>query len=572
MNRDASRALPAEVSPHDEILLLCARRQVDSSIEHRIRTLIASERDFAGIVAAAADHCIAPLVCHHLVAAASQGLPPVWREQLREEFFLNSRRNLFLAGSMFQVLDAFKQNGIRAVPHKGLALAASAYGDITLRQFADLDFLLPQPQIPGAHEILLGLGYHSEIQWKSGPDPRRIPGHYAYTKALVGLSGGQTSGVQPTHGSESAITIELHTPVTMRYFPHPLPLDELLLRLEAIEIAGQSIDILAREDALPLLCVHGAKHMWDQLSYIADVSELVQASAGFDWERAIALSGRLGAERMTLLGLAVARRLLDTPLPQDVVDRIARDNSTSQFVDEIAGRLFQEKRVRPNAVSRFWARVRMGGGAWGGLRYGLRILAVPTEEDWARRRLPPGLEPLYSVLRPLRFLRERRASSQGIPAVGPVDSEAALSESVIVRMLELAHISPDDVVLDMTWEQGRAVVRAAQEYGARGFGFAHNARDIAEAKAYARAAGVNGMVRFFECEPDESHFAKATVILLGRGESSNSTLSRSVREKLLPGTRVVSCAAGAIEWPSVKLEHARDSEGNSVPVYLWERQ
>ena len=557
------RSLPAEVTPRDEILLLCARTRVDSSAANRIRTLIASERDFAGVIAAAADHCIAPLVCHHLVTVAREDLPPIWREQLREEFVLNSRRNLFLAGSMFQVLDAFKQSGIRAVPHKGLALAALAYGDIALRQFADLDFLLPQPQIPSAHDILLGLGYRSEIQWTSGPDPHKIPGHYAYTKVL----GRQAADEGPVRGSEGTITIELHTPATMRYFPHPLPLHELLLRLETIEIAGQSIDILAPEDALPLLCVHGAKHMWDQFSYIADISELVQARASFDWQRSLTLAGWLGAERMTLVGLAIAQRFLDTPLPQEVVGRIARESSISQFVDEVAMRLFQEKRVRPNAVRRFCARVRMGG-----LRYGLRILAVPTEEDWAPRPLPHGLVLLYSVLRPLRFLRQRDTISEAIPKSGPVNGQGTLPESVMVRMMELAHISPDDVVLDMTWERGRAVVRAAQEYGARGLGFARSARDIAEAKAHARAAGVNSLVRFFECEPDESHFAKATVILLGQGESASSTLNHNMWEKLLPGTRVVSCAAGATEWPSVRLEHVRDSEGNSVTVYFWERQ
>jgi Uncharacterised nucleotidyltransferase len=566
------RPLPADVSPHNEILLLCARTRVDSSAENRIRTLIANEQDFAGIIAAAADHCIAPLICHHLVSAASQELPPVWHEQLREEFFLNSRRNLFLAGSMFQILDAFKQSGILVVPHKGPSLAALAYGDIALRQFADLDFLLLQPQIPSAHEILLGLGYHPEIQWKSGPDSHRIPGHYAYTKPLGGMGRGRRPGGQSTRDSEGTVTIELHTPATMRYFPRPLPLDELLPRPEKIEIAGQCVEVLAREDALPLLCVHGGKHLWDQLSYIADVSELVQAPADFDWERALSLSGRLGADRMTLLGLAVARRFLDTPLPQEVVDRISQDTSISQLVDEIAMRLFQEKRVRPNAVRRFWARVRMGGGAWGGLRYGLRILAMPTEEDWAQRSLPRGLEPLYGVLRSLRFLRERGATSAGIPKDRTVNSQGTLSEPVMIRMMELAHISPDDFVLDMTWEQGRAVVRAAQEYGARGFAFARTARDVAEAKAYARAAGVYSLVRFFECEPDESHFAKATVILLGRGESSNLTLSNTVLEKLLPGTRIVSCAAAATGWPSVKLEHVEDSEGNSVPVYLWKRQ
>jgi len=547
-------ALSAGVAAHQEILLLCARTRVDSSTKTRLRALIAQEQDFAGLIAAAADHCVAPLVCHHLANAASEELPPIWREQLREEFLLNSRRNLFLAAAMFRVLEAFKGGGIRAVPHKGPSLAALAYGDIALRQFADLDFLLQQAQIPNAHEILLRLGYHSEIQWKSGPDPHRIPGHYAYAN------------------SEGNVTLELHTQATLRYIPRPLPLDEMLLHLEPIEIAGQWIATLAREDALPLLCIHGAKHMWDQLSWVADISELVQAPASFDWDRAFALSSRLGAERMILLGLALARRLLDTPVPQEVADRIAEDTSTSRFADETAKRLFEKKRVRPSALRRFCARIWMGGGAGSGLRYGLRILAMPTEEDWGERSLPSGLEALYGVLRPLRFLQERPPASDGISKGGSAGGQVALPEPVMVRMMELAQISARDVVLDMTWDQGRAAVRAAQQYGARGFGFARSARDIAEAKACARAAGVHSLVRFFECEPEESHFAKATVILVGPNESLDSALGRGFREKLTPGTRVVSCAAGATDWPCVKQEQVQDSEGNSVPVYFWERQ
>lgn len=570
MNR---RPLSGEFRPPAEILLLCARTRVDSSTTNRLRALIAKERDFAGVVAAAADHCVAPLVCHHLTSAASDVLPPIWREQLREEFLLNSRRNLFLTGSMFSVLDAFRRGGIRAVPHKGPSLAALAYGDIALRQFADLDFLLPQEQILDAHEILVGLGYHPEIERKSRPDPHRIPGHYAYAKPLGGLPfEAQDTQAQPAAGPTGNVTIELHTPATLRYIPRPLPLEELLLRLEQIEIGGRRLEILAGEDALPLLCVHGAKHLWDQLSWIADVSELVQGPAGFDWERALTLANRLGAERMTLLGLAVARCLLDTPLPQEIVGRIAGDTSISQFADEIAMRLFQERRVRPNAVRRFWMRVRMGGGAWDGLRYGLRVLATPSEEDWAQCSLPRGLEPLYGFLRPLRFLRERSATSEGIQRGGATRSEITLPDPVMARMIELAHISAEDVVLDMTWAQGRAAVRAALEYGARGFGFARSARDIAEAKAYARAAGVNSLVRFFECEPEESHFANATVILLGQNDSLNSALNPGVRERLSPGTRIVSCGAGATEWPCAKQEQVQDSEGNSVPVYLWERQ
>ena len=546
-----AQAPRSKIHPHKEILLLCARTRLEMAAIGRIRALLLEEKNFAEFLAATADHGIAPLVCHHLTTIASEELPPLWLDQLREEFRINSRRNLFLTAELFRVLDAFARNGIPAVPHKGPALAALAFGDIALRQFADLDLVLRHSEISAAHKILLDFGYRSEIQWQGAPDPRKVPGHYAYRSA------------------SGHINIELHTASTMRYLPKPLPLSALLPHLQSVRMSGREISTFAAEDALPLLCVHGAKHRWDQLSWIADISELVQSRKNFDWDRSDALARELGAKRMLDLGLAVAQQMLDTPLPAHLARRIERDAFVRKMSDQITAQFLNGERIRPGPVERFRTRVQMGGGALPGLQYGTRLVTAPTEDDWNRNRLPRVLTPLYAVLRPLRLFLEGDKKAEKIAHCSSGDSAPVFAESAVERMIELANVGPEDVVMDLTGLQGRAAIQAAKRHGVGGFGFEPTARDVAQAKIHARAAGVQNLVRFFEGVPQESNFAAATVILFGPSQAASFKLNQTLQESLLPGTRMVSYGETIADLPCVKHDAVTTSEGRSQPVYSW---
>jgi hypothetical protein len=384
--------LPA-TDTHKEILRICARANTDEASRERLRTLVSGESNLAEVLAAAADHGVAPLLCYHLTRIAGEELPPPWRERLNDEFRRNSRRNLFLTAELYRVLDAFERPGIPAIPHKGPALAVMAFGDTALRQFADLDLVLRQSDIPAAHKVMLDLGYQSEIPWKGGPDPRKIPGHYAY------------------RGANGLANVELHTPATMRYLPTALPLEALLMRLERVELSdGRAISAFSAEDALPLLCVHGAKHRWDQLSWIADISELIRSDKNFCWDRCQEFSRELGATRMVNLGLAVAQRLLETPLPEPIWHRVQQDVVATELCRQITKQFLSGSRIGPKPAARFWTRVQMRGGGISGLAYAARLVTLPTEDDWGEIALPPILAPLYAILRPLRlFLRRDRA-------------------------------------------------------------------------------------------------------------------------------------------------------------------
>jgi hypothetical protein len=382
-----------KIPAQQETLQLCARKTMDSDQAQRMRVLIASVDDFDGLIAASAAHGITPLLCQHFESITSVFLPAAWRDRIRSEFRRNSRRNLFLTVELFKILDAFESHGIQAVPHKGPALAAQAYGDIALRQYNDLDLVLRQSEIRAAHEVLMALGYRSEISWASGPGREHIPGHYAYCD------------------SSGRVNLELHSEATLRYLPEPLNLEEILRRLDVVEIGGRPVSIFAAEDALPMLCVHGAKHLWDRLSWLVDISELVQIKRGIEWEKAMEAARRMRAERMMLLGLGIAEDLIGTPLPEEIVREIRADRAVGNLVQQARDRFVGTADIRPGPVRRFRMRVQMSGGGFGGARYALRLTATPTEEDWEKLRLPKVFSPLYAVLRPLRILRGARHGS-----------------------------------------------------------------------------------------------------------------------------------------------------------------
>ena len=74
-----------------------------------------------------------------------------------------------------------------------------------------------------------------------------------------------------------------------------------------------------------MLCVHGAKHLWCKLGWIADVAGLLASPAPPDLTRTFELAGRCGATRLLCVGLLLAKRLAGASLPKDVSARIEAD-------------------------------------------------------------------------------------------------------------------------------------------------------------------------------------------------------------------------------------------------------
>src|SRR6266849_4317850 len=70
------------------------------------------------------------------------------------------------------------------------------------------------------------------------------------------------------------------------------------------------------------------------------------------------------------------------------------------------------------------------------------------------------------------------------------------SPEIVSAMLKLANVQKKDLVIDLGCGDGRIVVAAAKEYGARGIGVDIDPERIKEAKENAQKEGVTDLVEF----------------------------------------------------------------------------
>jgi hypothetical protein len=363
-----------------EIEVLCAAARVTLSSEQRCRLdgLLRRDLDWPRLIGRARVHGVAPLLAWQL-AAGQQAVPERALAQLRCDLQENAARNLLLSRKLLELLDLFGKAGIAVLPFKGPTLTRCAYGNLALRPFGDLDVLVHPRDAPGARDLLLGHGYRPPARW---------------TTRLEAFSL-DTLGQLPLR-RDDGILVELHTALLPRSFSFALDVDELWPRRRTVDLLGRPVQALGAEDLLLLLCAHGAKHLWQRLMWVCDVAELLRSCPGLCWEDVLERARRLRAERMLLLGLTLARRLLGAPWPADqdmdpAVRRLAVQverwlDSDAQMPEVLAGCSFS-LRVRERFRD--------------GLRHCLSLAFTPTEADWlaAPSRLPAA------GLYPFRLLR-----------------------------------------------------------------------------------------------------------------------------------------------------------------------
>ncbi|MBM3340553.1 MAG: class I SAM-dependent methyltransferase [Betaproteobacteria bacterium] len=131
-------------------------------------------------------------------------------------------------------------------------------------------------------------------------------------------------------------------------------------------------------------------------------------------------------------------------------------------------------------------------------------------------------------------------------------------------MLKLAEVTSKDIVYDLGCGDGRFVVTAAQQFGARGVGIDIDPQRIQEARELAKRTGADNKVRFIEGDLFEADISEATVVTLYLLTRLNIKLRPKLQKELKPGTRIVSHAFDMGDWTPEKTQNV----GGST-IYLW---
>ena len=182
-----------------------------------------------------------------------------------------------------------------------------------------------------------------------------------------------------------------------------------------------------------------------------------------------------------------------------------------------------------------------------------------------RRTLILGLAALGAGCTALDRLGDTKLTDGVAPVFDPEVPYFPSTDEAVLGMLKLAGTGPDDVVYDLGCGDGRIVISAAKDFGARGVGVEIDPTPLRMAVYHARRAGVEDRVRFVRGDLFEADIGEATVVTLFLFETLNRRLLPKLLRELAPGTRIVAHRYGFGDaW-----QPERTVQAGASTLYLW---
>lgn len=313
--------IPPIVSPSPEgaMLLLCARTVVSAGDAGTLRRLAAGAVDWQALIALAAKHRLLPLLERNLNACCPGAMPAGIRRSLAARVASNAERSGKFSRETARLCDRLAAAGVSVIAFKGAPLAASVYGDATLRQAWDIDLLAAEKDLPAIDSLLGAEG------WVAGRTHDRARD---YEHAAGG------------------IRLDLHWALTPGFFPIEVDVDGLLARRGVVTIGGSPVPVPCAEDMLFILCLQLAKDCWERrqhleyLSKAVDLAEFIRATPDLRWPSVIDHARRRGWLRILRFALALVGDLLAASAPAGLHEDARADATAVRLAEDVCRRLF----------------------------------------------------------------------------------------------------------------------------------------------------------------------------------------------------------------------------------------
>ena len=366
--------------PEFDLLLACCA--CDEKVE-RVQNALWGELEWERLARLADRHGVLPQVYSALAqageasSAALSGLRPMYDRSVHQA--------LWLTRELLRIIGYFESHDIRSLPYKGPTLAQVLYGNVTSRQFADLDILVSPDDLPKVRACLAELGYEASLKLP----PREERAYIAAGYELVFDFG------------EHRNLLEIQWRILPLFYAVDFNIERFFDRAIAVDLCERAVRTLCPEDLMLVLCVHAAKHAWTQLSWIREIGELSK-SRQFDWVVILNEAEQLGICRILAVSLALANNLFGAEIPEAVQGYAQRDDGVEVIVRRVLLLLSQEEKLDPESVSYFRLMMDVRERWQDRARFLWRLAVTPGPGEWSVIGLP---EPLFPLYRAVRFFR-----------------------------------------------------------------------------------------------------------------------------------------------------------------------
>jgi hypothetical protein len=269
----------------------------------------------------ATSHDLLPLLSAGITASRLT-VPDDLATTLRYQARTSELRNCLAWDQLSSLVAAFNKEGLEPTLLKGAQFAHRYYRTPGLRPFGDLDILVPLAARQQAEQILLRLGYRTDM----------------------GMDGKRQDWLSDTHihwnySIEGGLPVELHWTLTA-------PEDNILFDLEAYTRRSQPVAFptgqawaFSPEDEIVYLAVHIASHhLHVPLRQYTDLAVIVAASS-LDWNCIWQRAAAVGVEEILAAYLGIASELGFLELPDAAatpVEKIWKDRSRLTYLAHYA--------------------------------------------------------------------------------------------------------------------------------------------------------------------------------------------------------------------------------------------
>ena len=375
---DTQIAMRAE----EELILDSARVVIEPLLAERIKDLVGKGLDWDWVLDTSARNGVGPLLYRSLKTLAPDAVPPPIMEKLQKNYYQNVAHNLALDDQLGTLLRDFQAAGIPAIPYKGPALATSAYGNIALRVFGDLDILIEKKDVQRAADLMISLGYSPDLQFT----PDQLQAYVHHFNEL------------PFTRPNKAM-VELQWQIVPDHFAFPV--EPLCLWNDRMseQTCQPGYRSIPPEKLLLMLCVHGAKDSWGRLAWICDVAELLRRSGDLDWAGLLSLAQKTGGLRMLHLGLHLAHDLLEAPLPEGILRRISKDRTVAKTAQIIRERVFGRIDGNEGVLETCIFYIKMRERYRDKVRFLIRTFSRPVRGQWDQLGLEGPCARVSNVIR-----------------------------------------------------------------------------------------------------------------------------------------------------------------------------
>ena len=201
---------------------------------------------------------------------------------------------------------------------KGAAVANLLYPRPHARQAGDIDLLCKEEDYTRFFDVLVEAGYVTDGE-------RELP------SACSTL---ETAFEQKFHPPDSRILIELHLD-SIKLGIKPANATSIWDRAIPVSVGDSTVQSLGPQDLAFMLSVHLHRHGFDRLAWFKDIDLLIRKyGATIDWDAVVEDARREGATASLWLTFDALEKLLGTPVPEGLLEKVR-----PSFIPRIIARL-----------------------------------------------------------------------------------------------------------------------------------------------------------------------------------------------------------------------------------------